>query len=149
MNDPKSILCVDDDPDDLILIRNSINKLSDVNIESARNGKLALAILVKRKVSKSLPSLIVMDINMPILDGNKMLKAIKEDDDLKNIPIVVFTTMAKTTNLQYVKSQKIETIAKPTDWDSYEAVAKKIPGYLSKSPDMNEALCNLKKSAMN
>ena len=133
MSNQKSILCVDDDPDDLILIRNSINKLSDVNIESTRNGKLALAILAKRKLSKSLPSLIVMDINMPIMDGNKMLMAIKEDDDLKNIPIVVFTTSTKTTNLQHVKSLKIETIAKPTDWVSYEAVAKKILGYLSKS----------------
>lgn len=128
--DRKNILCVDDDPDDLFLIRESIQRLSDINIESAKNGKQALEILHQRKLSNGLPSLIVTDINMPKLDGNKMLRAIKEDDDLKEIPIIVFTTSANAADLEYINTLKIETIIKPTDWASYESIAKRILSYL-------------------
>lgn len=131
ITDRNNILCVDDDPDDLFLIRESIQRLSSISIESAKNGKQALEILHQRKLSNGLPSLIVTDINMPKMDGNKMLRAIKEDDDLKKIPIIVFTTSANNADLQYINNLKIEMIVKPTDWASYESIAKRILSYLS------------------
>jgi len=68
---------------------------------------------------------IVTDINMPKTDGIKMLKAIKEDEYLINIPIIVFTTSANTADIQYINKLDVEIIVKPTDWDSYDHIAKK------------------------
>jgi CheY-like chemotaxis protein len=127
----KTILCVDDDRDDQFLIRESIRRIADIHIECAYNGKEALDILRQRKISNHLPSLIITDINMPTMDGNKMLRTIRNDDAFKEIPIVIFTTSTATVDRQYLHRGDVKIIAKPTDWASYEAIAKTILSCLS------------------
>ena len=125
----KSIFCIDDDRDDLILLRESIQRLSDIYVERAFDGEHALDILLQKKLSKRLPSLIVTDINMPKMDGNSLLRSLKKDEALRNIPVVVFTTSSKTVNQQYIEDHHIQIITKPTDWASYETIAKKLLSY--------------------
>jgi CheY-like chemotaxis protein len=123
------ILCIDDDKDDSFLIRQSIRELSDIEIENAYDGEQALAVLARHKISRNLPSLIVLDLNMPGMDGKKTLQAIKKDQALKNIPLVVFTTSLKGHDKEFIESEQIETIIKPTDWSSYKAIASKLLNY--------------------
>ena len=125
----KKILCVDDDPDDCFLLRKSIQQLSDIVVENAYDGEEALKILENQKLSGDLPCLIVMDINMPLMDGIKTIECIKKDNQLKNIPIVVFSTSLKTLDEEYIKMQNIETVSKPLDWSSYKDIAQKLLTY--------------------
>jgi CheY-like chemotaxis protein len=126
---PKKILFVDDDHDDCFLIQKSIQQLSDIVVENAYDGEEALRVLENQKLSGDLPRLIVMDINMPLMDGIKTIESIKKDDQLKNIPLVVFSTSLKTLDEEYIKKQNIEALTKPLEWSSYKEIAKKLLTY--------------------
>lgn len=126
---PKKILCVDDDRDDCFLLRKSIQQLSDIVVENAYDGEEALKVLENQKLSGDLPCLIVMDINMPLMDGIKTIECIKKDNQLKNIPLVVFSTSLKTLDEEYIKKQNIVALTKPLDWASYKEIAQKLLTY--------------------
>ena len=90
-----TILWADDDADDLQMMREILLKNNrDYSIMEVRNGKAALEYLDKAKDTATLPCLIILDINMPILDGKETLSIIKRSEDYKAIPVVVFTTSA-------------------------------------------------------
>jgi phosphoribosylaminoimidazole-succinocarboxamide synthase len=61
-----------------------------------------------------------------LLDGIKTIEIIKKDDQLKNIPVVVFSTSLKTLDEEYIKKQNIEAFTKPLEWSLYKEIAKKI-----------------------
>ncbi|HEY2648326.1 MAG TPA: response regulator, partial [Puia sp.] len=88
------VLCVDDDPDDRELIRNAIFKVDpSYTVAYATNGKEALQYL-KRAGESDLPCLVILDINMPVMDGKQTLEEIKRNDKWNELPIVVFSTSA-------------------------------------------------------
>jgi len=89
-----TILLVDDDPDCRLLIRDAIAecKVSNAVFEVA-NGAEALEFLKQRgkHVSAPRPGLIYLDLEMPGMNGQETLKAIKADPDLRDIPVVMMT----------------------------------------------------------
>lgn len=89
-----TILLVDDDPDCRLLIRDAIldSKVSNRIFEAA-NGQAALDFLYRRGQWNNAPrpGLIYLDIEMPGLDGQAVLKTIKADPDLRDIPVVMMT----------------------------------------------------------
>jgi CheY-like chemotaxis protein len=66
--------------------------IPDAKIIVAENGMEALELLSKIEGNKNIPCFIILDINMPILNGIEFLEIIKKDDQLSKIPIVVHTT---------------------------------------------------------
>lgn len=91
MQDLKPILLVEDDNVDAMTVRRSLRDLSTTNILiHSVNGEEALDYLSNEKNTK--PSLILLDLNMPKMNGIEFLKIIKADDRLKKIPVVVLTT---------------------------------------------------------
>src|SRR4051794_7546465 len=87
------ILWADDDMDDLMLMRHVLHDIGhDYNIVEVGNGRQALDYLMEAKRKDTLPSLIILDMNMPVLNGKEALSLIKKDDELKNLPLVFFTT---------------------------------------------------------
>src|SRR3569833_283526 len=88
-----TILWADDDADDLMLMKEILIKNNrNYEIVEVRNGKEALDFLQKSKETAHLPCLIILDINMPILDGKETLSILKKEEAYKSIPVVVFTT---------------------------------------------------------
>jgi two-component system, OmpR family, response regulator CpxR len=84
---PRPVLVVDDDPD----IRETLRfVLEDAGypVYSAENGKEALAILAS---GKPLPGLILLDLMMPVMSGDEMLKALKSVRALAQIPVTIVT----------------------------------------------------------
>ena len=76
----KTILCVDDDPDDLQLLREAIERIdSSYTIVEAYDGEDGLRRLNNMKESNQLPCLIVLDINMPKMDGKQAFVSINSD----------------------------------------------------------------------
>jgi len=84
------ILLVDDDVDDLLIFKAALKEVA-VAIEciTAKNG---LEALLHLKNAQPPPSLIFLDLNMPMMNGIECLEQIMQDDRLKEIPVVIFTT---------------------------------------------------------
>ncbi len=91
---PITILLVDDDPDCRLLIRDAIAECKVSNsVFEAANGKEALEFLKRRGkfAGAPRPGLIYLDLEMPGMDGQATLKAIKADPELRDIPVVMMT----------------------------------------------------------
>ena len=98
-----TILLVDDDQDCRMLIRDAIaeSKVSN-EVYEACNGQEALDFLHRRGRWQNAPrpGLIYLDIEMPGMDGQAVLKAIKSDPDLRDIPVVMMTGVCDETQMR-------------------------------------------------
>ena len=92
MEIPK-ILLVDDDVDDRNIIRDALEALDPGNVLGcAENGESALNLLVEYAATDTVPCLIVLDLNMPKMNGTDTLRNLKSDPRFKEIPVVVYST---------------------------------------------------------
>lgn len=112
----KIILYVDDDEDDRELLKEAIESANPgVEVALAHNGLEALAYLSARNESDlQLPCLIVLDINMPFLDGRETFERIKKEQRLQQVPIIVFSSSEKPADKQLFNSFGIDYFTKPT-----------------------------------
>jgi len=104
-NQPITILLVDDDADCRMLIRDAINECKVSNsIFECSNGKEALDFLKRRGSwagkNTPRPGLIYLDLEMPDMNGQETLKAIKADPDLRDIPVVMMTGVADENEMK-------------------------------------------------
>lgn len=95
---PKPILLIEDNPDDAKLTLRALKKNQVVNpIAVARDGIEALDFLFARgefaeRAAAPLPALVILDLKLPRLDGLGVLKAIREDERTKLLPVVILTS---------------------------------------------------------
>ncbi len=109
---PKLILIVDDDPKNLELFRDVLQVVGYTTIE-ATNGKQGIDLAKARQ-----PGLILLDIQMPIMDGFEALRILKGDATTRNIPVIVLTSYAMKGDKERIfKAGCDEYIAKPVDID--------------------------------
>jgi CheY-like chemotaxis protein len=99
---PPYILIVDDDDDDVFLIESALKRIgwsAGARIECGRvdNGVDALALLSRKDLLAELPAAVILDINMPQLDGIGALRAVRHSLGLRDLPIFVLTTTATET----------------------------------------------------
>jgi CheY-like chemotaxis protein len=128
------ILCVDDDDDDLFFIREIIESQGhSFEIKEAKNGVDALNYLEDGLKKSEMPCLIIMDMNMPRMDGKQTISKIKENEDLEKIPVVVFTTSSNVAHQKYFETQGIRFITKPFD---YKVFTKEIINLLAYCADL-------------
>jgi len=91
MNSDKSILLVEDDRVDVMTVKRALKEIRVTNkVNIVQNGEEALNFL--RDPNTELPAIILLDINMPKMNGIEFLKEAKNDDVLKRIPTIVLTT---------------------------------------------------------
>ena len=123
----RSILYIDDDDDDRMMVKDAINLIDDklILIESA-NAQEGLGYLQKAFVEKKLPCLVLLDLNMPGMNGRDMLMVIKDDEDLSKVPVVVFTTSTSELDKTFCKKYNVEMITKPFSFQSLKAVMHSI-----------------------
>lgn len=127
---PVEILLVEDNMADIRLTK-EILKDSKVhnNLSFVMDGVEALAFLRKEGNYKDVckPDLIFLDLNLPKKDGREVLEEIKNDEDLRRIPIVVLTTSKAEQDI--LRSYNLHAncyITKPVDLDQFIAVVKSI-----------------------
>lgn len=126
----KAILCVDDDPDDLGMLREAINDIgTDFLIYEAFDGVHALELLRQMEHAGELPCLIVLDINMPRMDGKQTLVAIQSDNQLSSVPVVLFSTSSSSLDITFSKAKHVELITKPIDYKALRNAAGKLLSY--------------------
>ncbi len=92
MNTEKTILVVEDNPDDEILTIRALKKANITNnIVVARDGQEALTLLLSGSAPIR-PSVILLDLKLPKVNGLEVLRTLKLNDQTKNIPVVVLTS---------------------------------------------------------
>jgi CheY-like chemotaxis protein len=122
-----TILWADDDPDDLQMMRDILAKnKKDYKIAEVRNGKEALSYLEQINEEERFPCLIILDINMPVLDGKETLTLLKRHEKFSRIPVVIFTTSASELDKLFCKKLGTEMITKPPTFDNLEAAVIKL-----------------------
>ena len=137
MKKNKKILLVEDDKIDVMTVKRALREINVTNsVEVAGNGEEGLEIL--RSSAKDKPCIILLDLNMPRMNGMEFLHHIKSMDEFKRIPVVVLTTSKE-------ERDKIESfnlgvagyMAKPVDYQQFVEVIRTINLYwtLSEIPE--------------
>jgi CheY-like chemotaxis protein len=130
---PIEVLLVEDDPGDVLMTREAFeehkvrNNLSVVN-----DGSEALAYLRRegQYTDASRPDLILLDLNLPRRDGREVLAEIKNDPQLRQIPVVVLTTSQADEDI--VRSYQLHAnayVTKPVDFDRFIEVVRQIDDF--------------------
>lgn len=123
------ILIVEDSPDDFEATKRAFGKANLRNeIAHCVSGETALAYL--RCDANEKPGIILLDLNMPGLDGRKTLEIIKKTGSLKSIPIVILTTSNDERDVQACYELGANTyIQKPVDFDGLIAAIRRLKEY--------------------
>ena len=132
MNNVKILLVEDSIADIAMLEEVLLDSKMKVDLEIAHNGEDALALL-RHKAEGELsyfPDLILLDLNLPRLDGIDVLKQIKTDPELKKIPVVVLSTSSDKQDILNSYQQHANCfITKPSDYDDFEKVVMALENF--------------------
>lgn len=95
------ILLADDDKEDRFIMADTFGEigLSDI-IHFVENGEKVLTFLDEIADDDQLPSLIILDLNMPRMNGTQTLKALKDNYRYKDIPVIIFSTSVNAIEMQ-------------------------------------------------
>jgi CheY-like chemotaxis protein len=83
-----------------------------------------LLLFLKHRNENEFPSLIVLDINMPVMKGLEALSILKTNDRYRNIPVVMFSTSAKPDDIEYCRKFNTEILIKPTKYSEIKTMFK-------------------------
>ncbi|NJD05069.1 MAG: response regulator [Methylococcaceae bacterium] len=133
----KFILLVEDDQVDAMTVRRALKELRVTNrLEHVENGEEALAFL--RVPGRARPCIVLLDLNMPIMNGIEFLQVAKADPALKRIPVIVLTTSEEQRDV--VESFDLGVagyMRKPVDYREFVETVRSIDTYwtLSELPE--------------
>ena len=141
----KEILLVEDNPDDVELTRIAFEEANVANLlRVVGDGAEALDYLFARgkhadRDPTSLPSLLLLDLNLPKVDGREVLQAIRSNEATRNLPVVVLTTSAEPFDVGASYALGVNSyIRKPVDFEQFVWAVKQVGLYwlvLNETPD--------------
>ena len=127
---PIQVLLVEDSPGDVRLTQEAFREANiAIQLHIASDGVEAMEFLLQqsRHAQSPSPDIILLDLNLPRLDGREVLAAIKADEGLKSIPTVILTTSEAEADI--VKSYRLQAncyLTKPVQLDAFEGLVKSI-----------------------
>jgi CheY-like chemotaxis protein len=128
---PPPILLVEDNPMDLDLTLRAFNrkKFSNV-IQIARDGEEALAYMARWEAGEPQPAVILLDINLPKINGLEVLRQFKAHERFRRIPVVVLTSSREDRDLRTAYDLGVNSyIEKPVNFSKFMDVAEQIELY--------------------
>lgn len=142
MRHSKPILLVEDDAADVMIVKHAFNDLKITNpLVHTSDGEEALEYL--RDEANKRPIIILLDLNMPRMDGFEFLKVVKADKALRKIPVIVLTTSDADQNI--VESYELSAagyIVKPVDYKQFVEAIRTIDVYWTLNKLPNSAYCH-------
>jgi CheY-like chemotaxis protein len=129
MRNSQPILLVEDDAVDVMTIKRALSDVGAVNeVIHFVNGELALEYL--KSDDHKEPCIIILDLNMPRMNGVEFLKVMKSEPELKRIPVVVLTTSTNERDI----SESFENcvsgyMVKPADYEKFVSIMQTISSY--------------------
>lgn len=130
---PIELLLIDDDDKDIFLTKRAFKRSRTPNrIEVAKDGEEGLAVLRHEapfdKVPR--PDLILLDLNMPRMTGHEFLATIKNDDDLKSIPVIVMTmSQSEVDMMKSYRNHASSFISKPIELGDFMRVIQALEDF--------------------
>jgi len=124
------VLLVEDSPGDVRLTKEAFREANEsIHLHVASDGLEAMAFLNRKGIyaNAERPDFILLDLNLPRMDGREVLATIKGDESLKTIPTIILTTSDAEADIQ--KSYQLQAncyLTKPVQLDSFEAVVRSI-----------------------
>jgi two-component system, chemotaxis family, response regulator Rcp1 len=137
-----NILLVEDNPGDIRLTREALKEVEiGCNIHVAEDGEQALAFLRREgpHASAMRPHLILLDLNLPKLDGREVLRMIKADPELRRIPVVILTSSPIRQDILTTYDEHANCyVAKPSDVDKFEQTIRSVAEFWLKHVSLPE-----------
>ena len=124
------VLLVEDSPGDVRLTQEAFrDTCPPIHLHVAWNGVEAIGFLRRQgaQANAPRPDIILLDLNLPRMDGREVLARIKEDESLKTIPTVILTTSESESDI--VKSYQLQAncyLSKPVQLDEFENLVRSI-----------------------
>ncbi|MDD2804452.1 MAG: response regulator [Elusimicrobiales bacterium] len=134
-NEKLSVLLVEDNEDDVLIAQRAFKEFKFISaVHVARDGQEALDLLSAsgtRAGQKPLrPSIILLDITLPLMDGIALLRRLKADSSLRAIPVVMLTTSSRHEDiLRSYENGAASYITKPASLDEFLELARKFEMY--------------------
>jgi CheY-like chemotaxis protein len=127
------VLLVEDNPDDVTIVKRAMRK-SDLKCDLyvASDGEEALDMLARKGDFEDTPrpDLILLDINLPKINGLEVLAKIKQDDQLKRIPVIVLTISEREEDMaRAYDSGAASYMTKPVDSKDFERLIQTVQEY--------------------
>jgi CheY-like chemotaxis protein len=112
----KNIFLIDDDMDDIELFRDALEEVApSISFQYANDGSEAVRNLSEKQ--DALPDLIFLDISMPTLSGLQCLASFKKDEQLKNLPVIMYTTSSQEREIRTAQELGASGfVTKPNDF---------------------------------
>jgi len=133
---PYTILLVEDEPAHAEIVRRSFETIGIANmLQHVSDGEAALDYLYRNNefsdpATSPRPGLILLDLRLPKVDGQQLLKTIKSDPGLNNIPIVVLTTSASEADIAMAYSNNANSyLVKPVDFTKFSEMLETLGTY--------------------
>jgi CheY-like chemotaxis protein len=127
------VLLVEDDPGDVVMTREAFQDYKVRNqLHVVNDGTEAMAFLRQEGqfAGRPRPDLVLLDLNLPKMDGREVLEAIKSDPDLASIPVVVLTTSENEDDV--LRSYSLHAnayVTKPVDFEQFIDVVRQIDDF--------------------
>ncbi|BCY08272.1 response regulator [Actinoplanes sp. L3-i22] len=127
------VLLVDDDEADVLMVEEAL-ETADVPpiVTRVADGRQALDFLRNRGVYAEAhrPDLVLLDLNMPRMNGHEVLAAMKQDEELRTIPVVVLTTSSAREDVTASYREHASAfVTKPMDYPSFEIAVRTISDF--------------------
>lgn len=120
------VLYADDDTDDIQLVQDAFYTYAkNVELVTVDDGLEALAYLKNLSIKDRAPCLIILDINMPRMDGKEALVKVREMKRFEDIPAILFTTSSQPQDKEFAKKYNAGFITKPIDVTQMDIIASK------------------------
>jgi CheY-like chemotaxis protein len=130
---PVEVLLVEDDPGDVLMTREAFEEFKvRNNLNVVSDGEEAMAYLRREGdyADVARPDLVLLDLNLPRMDGRQVLAAIKGDEELASIPVVVLTTSeAEEDVLRSYRLHANAYVTKPVDFDRFIDIVRRIDDF--------------------
>ena len=117
------VIYAEDDEDDRAMLAESFRKyIADKTLVTMPNGMALLHYLHENRAQKNLPCMIILDQNMPLMNGGEVIAALKIDSALQNIPVVLFTTTSP--EIPIFGEHGIPVVLKPDSFIEWDRMAE-------------------------
>ena len=117
------MLIVDDDPSEALFIRNAFkDSVEPMDIRHAESGEAALA-----EISTFHPGLVLLDLNMPGMDGYDVLSRIRDNEETQGLPTLIFSSSERELDIERCYRNRANAyVVKPRSSDGYRRLAENI-----------------------
>lgn len=130
---PAEILLVDDDENFAYFTRRALTQANlAANLHHVNNGKRCLEFLRRQPpyADAPVPDLVLLDIEMPVMDGRRVMAEIVGDEGLKHLPVIVFTSRDERAEILGMYRLRCNSyIRKPDNFEEFAAIIKKVADY--------------------